>query len=693
MKKLTLLKLVILNFKGIRELTIEFDKYGRVVNVYGDNGTGKTTIVDAWLWLVTGKNSNDEKNFQIKTLDSNNEAYHKMSHEVSALIDVDGDQVTLRHTYTEDWTTKKGTATEQFTGHTHGYYWNDVPMQLKEYQVEIDKIINEEVFKLLCNTNYFCTRPWQYKRGILLDIAGEITSTMIFKSLELKGILTPQNDFSALISALNVKKTVEQYKKEIVAKKNLVIKEKDGIKPRIEELTRNLGADEIDYDANDRLLVSATGELEQVDAKINDKNVALQQRQQQVNNWLQEQQTLKLSVQGIEFKEKQEVQNRKSLRAQELQVMKNGLQEFQNSMQTLTQKISAGKTKLEGLQQQKEQLGTKWDTEDATELKFNDSEFNCPTCHRALEATDIEAKKVQLTNNFNQKKSQNLATINEEGKAVKQQIEELQTKLTQADTDWLTLKTGADNLEPLITTKEQENAQLDSDDDNQLLLALGNNTEYQSSKQQIEELQAKITEPQQPDEDKAALLTQKTELTTKIQNYNRIAGGKEARKRTTDRINELKEQEQSMAQELATLEGIEFSIMQYEQEKMATLEDRVNSMFKIVKFKMYEKNINEGQQDTCIPLIDGVPYSDANTASKINAGLDIINVLSQHYNISAPIFIDNRESVVQIQPTDSQVVNLWVTEGALLSVGEIKYDPLFVSNPDEYRKRQAAAKR
>ena len=94
---------------------------------------------------------------------------------------------------------------------------------------------------------------------------------------------------------------------------------------------------------------------------------------------------------------------------------------------------------------------------------------------------------------------------------------------------------------------------------------------------------------------------------------------------------------------------------------MDTLEQRINGRFKLVKFKMFEEQINGGKTETCITLINGVPYSDANTASKIQAGIDIINTLSEHYDIKAPIWVDNKESVVKLPYTECQLINLIVS--------------------------------
>ncbi|MSU03543.1 hypothetical protein [Tissierella pigra] len=97
------------------------------------------------------------------------------------------------------------------------------------------------------------------------------------------------------------------------------------------------------------------------------------------------------------------------------------------------------------------------------------------------------------------------------------------------------------------------------------------------------------------------------------------------------------------------------------------LEDSINSQFNHVKFKLFEENVtNDGIKETCIALVNTngayVKFEDANSAGKINAGIDVINSLSRFYEVFSTIWIDNRESVVKLADTDSQVISLVVSE-------------------------------
>jgi len=122
--KIKLLSLQIRNFKGVRDLKIEFTDH---TVISGDNGTGKTTIVDAFQWLLFGKNSNDEKEFNIKTLDSLNRPIHKLEHEVIAIIDMDGVHSRFSRMFKEKWTKKRGSEDAEFTGHETTFSVNEVP--------------------------------------------------------------------------------------------------------------------------------------------------------------------------------------------------------------------------------------------------------------------------------------------------------------------------------------------------------------------------------------------------------------------------------------------------------------------------------------------------------------------------------------------------------------------------------------
>ena len=132
------------------------------------------------------------------------------------------------------------------------------------------------------------------------------------------------------------------------------------------------------------------------------------------------------------------------------------------------------------------------------------------------------------------------------------------------------------------------------------------------------------------------------------------------------RIEDLKKQESDLSHELNLLEKQDFAILQFEKGRVSYIEKRINTQFDYVTFKMFETQVNGSEVSCCKTLINGVPFEDANTASKINAGIDIINALSSFHGIQAPIFIDNAEAVNKYIDTKSQVIRLNVTKDPVL---------------------------
>jgi len=113
---------------------------------------------------------------------------------------------------------------------------------------------------------------------------------------------------------------------------------------------------------------------------------------------------------------------------------------------------------------------------------------------------------------------------------------------------------------------------------------------------------------------------------------------------------------------------LEFLVQDFQKEKDNKLMERINGMFSLVKFSFISEKLNGNEAITCFCSVDGVPFADVNNASKINAGLDIINAICRSVGITAPIFIDNRESVNELIPTMSQVINLVVSKDKSLMI-------------------------
>ncbi len=141
-KGLRLIRLSMRYFKGAKDVTFVPD--GEDATIYGDNGTGKTTIMDAVSWLFFDKDSNNSAKFEIKTLDENGVAIPGIDHEVEGVFDNGDTQVTFKKVFREDYTKKRGSLTAELTGHKTDHYMNGAPKSQREYKEAVSRFATRE---------------------------------------------------------------------------------------------------------------------------------------------------------------------------------------------------------------------------------------------------------------------------------------------------------------------------------------------------------------------------------------------------------------------------------------------------------------------------------------------------------------------------------------------------------------------
>ena len=295
MKTVIIKEIRLLNFKGLRNLTVEFDP--ALTEIYGRNGIGKTSIFDGFTWLLFGKNSEDRKQFGIKTYDEAGNIIPKLPHEVSAVLLVDGEVVTLCRRFNEKWTKKRGSAVEEFVGHEEERLYNNVPCSVKEWNEKIAAICPEQVFKFITNPLYFTSQSVDTQRSMLFRMAGGITD---------EEIAAGNADFAALLASLTGK-TMEEYKKEIAAKKRRLKTEIEAIPERIDERRRDVPEAE-DWAALEEELRQKQEALAKVEEQINDASKAYAAANEERLATVRKISDLKNERLALELKIKDEVQ-------------------------------------------------------------------------------------------------------------------------------------------------------------------------------------------------------------------------------------------------------------------------------------------------------------------------------------------------------------------------------------------------
>ena len=647
MKTIILKKMHFLNFKGLRELEIEFDE--KSTSIYGRNGSGKTTIFDGFTWVLFGKDSFDRKTFDIKTLDIHGIAIPRLPHEVSVILSVDGEEVTLCRRYKEKWQKKRGQSEEEFTGHEEERLYNDVPCNVKEWNEKIAGLCSEQIFKFITSPSYFTSQKSDAQRAMLIRMAGGISDEEIAEGNE---------DFKELLKHITGK-SLEEYKREVAAKKRPIKDEIDSIPERIDERKRDM-PETYDYDALEKELQDKQSKLKKVEASIEDVSNAISaanEKRLDLAKTLADLRQKRLSL-GYAIKGKAQEGYRKALEAQN--TLKDNIKRLEQSAKTLEISIANDEENLNKCKELREELVKEWHEVNNKQIKFNDEDFICPTCKRPLDVDDIEAKQKEMTENFNSQKASKLEEINRKGKQNKSKMEAYDTAISQNKED---LNTIIKKIDEIKASDDYKVVLVEQDATDEIK----SNEEYISLSSQIDKIDEELAKPiDRPNTLK--LKDEKASINAEIDGIKAKLNTRETAKRNKERINELETRLRTLSDELANYEKMEFTIQNFSKARIEAVERKINGMFTLVSFKMFEKQINGGEIETCEAMVSGVPYSSLNHAMKINAGLDIINAICKFEGITAPIFTDNAESINELLPTKSQIIRLVVSEDDQLTI-------------------------
>ena len=407
------------NFQGIASMEIVLD--GRSASIFGDNGTGKTTIFNAITWLLFDKPSTGAKNWTPKTRGADGEK-HNLEHSVTATFVLpDGSRVTLGKTLREVYKKKRGSTTAEYTGNTVDYFLDGVPVKEKEYMAAVAEYCGgEQIMKLLTMPDYFPeTMEWKKRRELLLEICGDVSDDDVIESnpdlQDLPMYLLKPGTLSQFY-------TVEEYSKIAKARKTDINRQLDAIPGRIDEAQRAIPAELPAKDVLEARLHAAAQATEECRQMIADIRAGSGDTTRAA-----------LAAVRAELSEARANYTRKN---------KDAMAGVYEALGAIDKEIRGASSRAEdaraeaGKRRQAERLTRLRESilaeyREAADVKFDAGQENCPTCGRRLPEDQIEA----MRGDFNQKRAERLAAINERGRreANKDMIAELEAQATELD--------------------------------------------------------------------------------------------------------------------------------------------------------------------------------------------------------------------------------------------------------------------
>lgn len=649
MKSIVLKKMIIQNFKGIENLQMSFGKDNTIL---GDNGTGKTTIFDAFSWALFGKNSEGKTKFNIQTLDKEGNIIHGIECNVTLILEINGCEKKISRTLKENWVRTRGK--DELKNTPTVYEIDDVPMKEKDYKAEINKIIDEELFKMVTNPFYFTSLNWKDQRNILLEIIGDVDNENV---IAYNKSLSPLQD--------KIKNNIDDYITKIKASINKLKEKVKSLPYRIDECHNSLV--EVDKESLESKKKNIQEEIEKIDLQLQDSSKANEAKlklQEEIFN-LKNKKT-ELISQASNKKAVKEVEDKISDMKHSVKINSMNKESVECKIKKIHVEIEETTKEISLSLAEQEKLREEWFKTNDEQFIFDETQGVCPCCGRAYEEGKIQEIKESAQERFSITKEKKLEDINKKGVDFGARIVAKKDSLNHYEVMERELR---NELDDLVSKIKSDSLQIDK------LIKQKEDLSTETVVPGLVELEDEIAALQLKLDNfkldnKLELKSKKETLLLELEGVQKKFAFIETNKQLLTRIEELKNEEKDLNIKIGLLtKELELG-EEFVRTKVELLEESINKKFKGVTFKLFNTFKHGGIEDCCEALVQGVPFRDANTAGKINAGLSIINTLSQHYDVSAPVFIDNRESVNKLTDFDGQLVNLKVTKDKKLKISE-----------------------
>ena len=630
MTEIKLRTLEIEHFKGIRYLHLDF-KDG-VNSLYGDNATGKTTVYDALMWLLFGKDSAGRAAFSIKPVG----AASGVMPTVSGTIEINGIPRRLKKCLRERWERPRGTSIERFAGNTVDHFVDDVPYTESGYQQLIGGYVDENKVRLLTGV-YAIARdlPWKDRRKLLGEVCGMPDDA---------DILAAAPAYRELYELIG-QRTVDEYKAVLLAERKQRNTDLNALPIRIDECEKrardldvlNYSKAEVDKAELDARAADLRREIAQLDGDA--LLAAAEAEKTRLSASLRE-----LDAENAAHRASQTVPMDADPRPaleQRLTESRASAERIRDELARCSQAIQSGNARLE-------EYRAAWHRIDGEVFAAS----VCPTCGQALPANQLAEARRRFDADNDARKNR----LMQDSALLKQSIQSDIEKSEQLNAALEDQKREQDTLRRKIAGYQPPASPVIDDLPDYAVRKAALESQYADAASKAKQFRADKKVVRQSLQDALR------QVTGEIEKVGRVLAARDQLAETRKRIAELTDEQRRVAAQMEDLDRRIKLCEDFTRWKVRFVEDGVNDKFRLARFRLFTEQLNGGLADCCDVIVGGVPYGDLNSASKINVGLDIIETLSAHYGLRVPLFVDNAESVTCLQDVGTQVVRLVVSE-------------------------------
>ena len=656
--EIILKRLEVKNFKGVKDLAIDFNP--TITQIMGANHTGKTTTADAINWVLFGKNSEGLTVFGIDPKDENNDIIHHLDNSVKLDIKADGRDIVLEKVRKETWKKVKGHDEEELTGHTTDCFIDGNKYTAQDYQAEISNLISESLFKAITNPAYFPKLKADDQRELLIRMVGE-------RSVE--EVAGENEDFKAIIKELSGT-DLKEFRTHLSYKMKELKKSLEAMPSRISEnqnWINSVTEQGLNFEAIRKEIADIEEKTKACDEQIKDLSTVSDDVFKKRSEQRSKINSMKKDLQDMVDKVDKKNQQLKREWMDDQADLESKIKNLNTKKAFAEEEKQTYSDKLRDIAKQMQDFRDSWESVENETFSWDETKETCPTCGQYLPSEQVEELKAKAEQQFNERHQKAQDDLDKRAETLKRDKASLETLMNGTKEKIATINEQITKAEELLEDlKKYGCSQVSS---------VNGTTEYITLKNNIEREEKVLddmikAESNQTDganrvdaieHDKQELSKRRDELRDKLVIEGEITSGKK-------RIKELQTEQKNMTQQLTELEKQDYQAEALEHATIDDLQTRVNELFEGVEFEMFQTQLNGNVKPTCILTMHGVPYSDLSNSEKINAGIDLINAMCRFNDTYAPIIIDNAESVNDILPSRSQQISLNVSRDPRLTV-------------------------
>ena len=665
-------------FSGEREFHANF---GEKTRVSGKNGSGKSTVMNAVMEVLTGKNADGTQADNVRPIVDGQEV-EGVDVERTVVLDIDGKETEIKKI-----TKQKRERVDGVMQYVPGSNVNSYTVDgISFNQKKLDEFISEnicppETLLACCNPNAFLSlKSTTDMREFLEKMAGfdlnEYIKCLGAEFAEVEEI-AKGHPIEQVQKTLN-KQLTDQKKATTKAETEWKYEKAKAVDSCVDDITR-LTEEKARYENQIAILDEQEKSLDDVMASYDQKSKDI------LDLTFEQSDIVRKANEGI-------VQQRKALDneifsiEQDKKSAENDLRMAEMDLKHANMGIGRHTAEVKQAQEDFKKCNEKEFSDNQLktikEEEFDKGSLICPTCGQKFPPereiairTDFERKKADRIRiaeaekaAFEEYKDKELTQITESGNKAVTDLKEAKKAQAEAERKIAELKQKITSLAMEIQQKQAELSKLPESVD------LSDNAEYQKITAEIEQAEEALKQMSNGSD-------QRKEITEKRNSFIRECAKTDAEINNIKRKKQAHEEEveklyqafRESSQKEADIQRRKDILKNFSIKKNERIASMINPVFSEFQFEFLEFTQDGNSVETCRMVSNGIEYRDMNHSKKILVQADLLRGFQELSGLNLFVFIDDTESVndENLPDMDRQMVLLKVTEDNL-KVEEMK---------------------